>query len=119
MTTFESRIRVDSNRGFFDSLETDILSAAFERAWAFVGSDPGLEGLEVSKRQSELARCLMALEKLGETNPTSLANAAIRMLHQRHARMRFLNHRDRAEKMARKLTPLYDQNRQPPLIKPS
>jgi hypothetical protein len=113
MTTFESRIRVDFNRGFFDSVETDILSAAFERAWAFVGSDPGLEGLEVSKRQSELARCLMALEKLGETNPTSLANAAIRMLHQRHAGKRFLNHRDRAEKMARKLTPLYDQNRQP------
>ena len=82
MTTFESRIHLDFNRGFFDSVETDILSAAFERAWAFVESDPGLEGLEVSKRQSELARCLMALEKLGETNPTSLANAAIRMLHQ-------------------------------------
>jgi hypothetical protein len=55
----------------------------------------------------------MALEKLGETNPTSLANAAIRMLHQRHAQKRYLNQRDHAEKMARKLTPLYDQNRQP------
>jgi hypothetical protein len=76
MTTFESRIRLDFDRGFFDSVETDILWAAFEKAWAFVESDPGLEGLEVSKRQSELARCLMALEKLGETNPTSLANAA-------------------------------------------
>ena len=80
MTIFESGIRLDFNRGFFDSVETDILCAAFERAWAFVGSDPGLEGLEVSKRQSELAGCLMALQKLGETNPTSLANTAIRML---------------------------------------
>jgi hypothetical protein len=97
MTTFGSGIPLDFNRGFFDSVETDILSAAFERAWAFVESDPGLEGLEVSKRQSELARCLMALEKLGETNPTSLANAAIRMLHQRHAQKRYLNQRDRAE----------------------
>jgi hypothetical protein len=113
MTTFESRIRLDFNRGFFDSVETDILCAAFEKAWAFVESDPGLEGLEVSKRQSELARCVMALEKLGETNPTSLANAAIRMLHQRHAQKRSLNHRDRAEKMVGKLTPRYDQNRQP------
>jgi hypothetical protein len=112
MTTFESRIRLDFNRGFFDSVETDILCAAFEKAWAFVESDPGLEGLEVSKRQSELARCLMALEKLGETNPTSLANAAKRTLHQRHAQKRSLNHRDRAEKMVGKLTPRYDQNRQ-------
>jgi hypothetical protein len=92
MTAFESRIHPDFDGGFFDSVETDILCAAFERAWAFVGSDPSLEGLEVSKRQSELANCLMALEKLGETNPTSLANAAIRMLHQRHARKRFLTH---------------------------
>ena len=113
MTTFESRIHLDFNRGFFDSVETDILCAAFERAWAFVESDPGFEGLEVSKRQSELARCLMALQKLGETNPTSLANAAIRMLHQRHAQKRFLNQRHRAEKMVGTLTPLYDQNRQP------
>ena len=113
MTTFESRIRLDLNRGLFDSVATDNLCAAFERAWAFVGSDPSLEGLEVSKRQSELAGCLMALEKLGKTNPTSLANAAIRMLRQRHAQKRFLNHRDRAEKMVGKLTPLYDRNRQP------
>ena len=28
MTTFGSRIRLDFNRGFFDSVETDILSAA-------------------------------------------------------------------------------------------
>jgi hypothetical protein len=57
-----------------------------ERAWAFVESDPGLEGLAVAKRQSELARCLMALEKRGETNPTSLANAGIAMLRARHQR---------------------------------
>jgi hypothetical protein len=113
MTTFESRIPLDFNRGFFDFVEADILCAAFERAWAFVGSDPSLEGLEVSKRQSELAGCLMALQKFGETNPTSLANAAIRMLHQRHTQKRFLNQRDRAEKMVGTLTPLYDQNRQP------
>ena len=43
-------------------------------------------GAAQPNRQSELARCLMALLKLGETNPTSLANSAIRALHQRHSR---------------------------------
>jgi hypothetical protein len=113
MTTLESAIPLDLDRGAFDSAETDILSIAFEKAWAFVEFDPMLGILEAADRRGELARCLMALEKLGETNPTSLANAAIRMLHQRHAQKRSLNHRDRAEKMAGKLTPLYDQNRQP------
>jgi hypothetical protein len=36
--------------------------------------------LEAPERRSELARCLMALIKLGETDPTSLANAGIAML---------------------------------------
>jgi hypothetical protein len=79
---------LDLDRTFFDSNDTGILGAAFDKAWAFVESDPSLEVLEVSKRQSELARCLMALEKLGETNPTSLANAAIAMLRARHQRKR-------------------------------
>ncbi len=75
---------LDLDRSVFDSKDTRILSAAFERAWVFVESDPNLEVLAVSQRQSELARCLMALEKLGETNPTSLANAEIALLWARH-----------------------------------
>ena len=54
---------------------------AFEKAWAFVEFDPMLGVLR--NRRAELARCLMALLKRGETNPTWLANSAIRMLHQR------------------------------------
>jgi hypothetical protein len=80
MTTLESAIPLDLNRSFFDSVETDILSIAFEKAWAFVEFDPMLGVLEASERQSQLARCLMALLKLGETDPTSLANSAIKML---------------------------------------
>lgn len=71
---------LDSGGSFFDSAEADLLSMAFEKAWAFVEFDPMLEALEASERQSQLARCLMALLKLGETDPTSLANSAIKML---------------------------------------
>jgi hypothetical protein len=67
-------------QGFFDSAETEILSIAFEKAWAFVEFDPMLGVLEASEKQSQLARCLMALLKLGETDSTSLANSAIKML---------------------------------------
>jgi hypothetical protein len=49
MTIFESGIRLDFNRGFFDSVETDILCAAFERAWAFVESDPSLGSVDNKK----------------------------------------------------------------------
>ena len=64
----------------FDSAETEILSMAFEKAWAFVEFDPMLAVLEASEKQSQLARCLMALLKLGETVPTPLANSGIKML---------------------------------------
>ncbi len=49
-------------------------------------SDPVLKLLEMSRRQAELPRCLMTLEKLGEINPTSLANAGIAMLGAKHER---------------------------------
>jgi hypothetical protein len=80
MTSLETITPIDLGRSVYDSNDTRILSAAFEKAWVFVKSDPALEALEAPKRQSELARCLMALIKLGETNPTSLANAGIAML---------------------------------------
>jgi len=67
-------------QGAFDSAETEILSMAFEKAWALVEFDPMLGVLEASEKQSQLARCLMALLKLGETDPTPLANSAIQML---------------------------------------
>jgi hypothetical protein len=85
MTTIETATSLDLGRDFFDSAETEILSTAFEKAWAFVEFDPMLGVLGASKRQSELARRLMALLKLGETRPTSLANSAIQVLHQRQS----------------------------------
>ena len=80
MTTFKTTTPLNLGRDFFDSAETEILSMAFEKAWAFVEFDPMLGVLEASERQSQLARCLMAVLKLGETDPTSLANSAIKML---------------------------------------
>ena len=59
MTTLESAIALDLDRGFFDSVETDILSIAFEKAWAFVEFDPMLGVLEVANRRAELARCAL------------------------------------------------------------
>jgi hypothetical protein len=91
MTSLETMTTLDLDRSVFDSNDMRILSAAFERAWAFVAFDPRLEGLEKSRRQSELARCLMTLEKFGETNPTSLANAGIAMLRARHQRRPLIN----------------------------
>jgi len=80
MASFKTAAPLDSGGNFFDSAETEILSMAFEKAWAFVEFDPMLEVLEASERKSQLARCLMALLKLGESDPTSLANSAIKML---------------------------------------
>lgn len=42
MNSLETRTAIDSERGAFDSHETRILSAAFEKAWAFVEFDPEL-----------------------------------------------------------------------------
>jgi hypothetical protein len=90
MTSLESVIPFDLDRRFFDPAEIEILSAAFGKAWAFVEFDPKLGVLEASKRQSELARYLMALLKLGEMNPILLANSAIRLLHERHVQERLV-----------------------------
>jgi len=67
-------------QGVFDSAETETLGTAFEKAWAFVEFDPMLALWNASERQAQLARCLMALLKQGETDPTPLANSAIKML---------------------------------------
>jgi hypothetical protein len=77
-TVMTTTTPLDLNQGFFDSTETEILSMAFQKAWAFVEFDPMLGGLEASAKRSQLARCLMTLFKLGETDPTSLANSAIK-----------------------------------------
>lgn len=75
---------LELERSVFDSEETRVLSAAFERAWAYVEFDPPLGALEEWKRQSELARCLMALLKLGDDDPVILANSGIALLHKIH-----------------------------------
>ena len=80
MTSFKVTTPLNLGRDFFDSAETEILSTAFVKAWAFVEFDPMLGVLDASERQSRLARCLMSLLKLGETDPTPLANSGIKML---------------------------------------
>ena len=74
---------LELERSVFDANETQILSAAFEKAWAYVQFDL-LGVLGMWERQSELARCLMALLKLGDDNPVSLANCGIALLRKIH-----------------------------------
>lgn len=81
VTFLETVTPLELERSVFDSDETRILSAAFERAWAYVQFDPMLGVLEAWERQAELARCLMVLLKLGDNNPVSLANSGIALLH--------------------------------------
>ncbi len=78
---------LELERSVFDSSETEILSAAFAKAWAYVETDPTLDIVEASERQSELARCLMAILKLGDWNPTSIANSAIALMRKNHSRI--------------------------------
>lgn len=80
MTSLDAVTSLELERSVFDSDDTRILSAAFEKAWTYVQFDPMLDVLEAWERQSELARCLMALLKLGNDNPVSLANSAIALL---------------------------------------
>jgi hypothetical protein len=77
---FDAVTPLQMERSVFDSAEIRILSSAFEKAWGYVEFDPTLGVLAASERQSELARCLMAILKFGETNPTSLANSGIALL---------------------------------------
>jgi hypothetical protein len=78
---------LELERSVFDSSETEILSAAFARAWAYVEFDPTLGMLQAVERQSELARCLMAILKLGDCNPTSIANSAIALMRKNQSRI--------------------------------
>ena len=79
---------LELERSVFDSAETEILSAAFAKAWAYVEFDPSLGMLEAWERQSELARSLMAILKLGDSNPTSIANSAIALMQKNQSRIR-------------------------------
>jgi hypothetical protein len=78
---------LELERSVFDSAETEILSRAFAKAWTYVEFDPTLGMLEVWERQAELARCLMAVLKLGDSNPTSIANSAIALLRKSQSRI--------------------------------
>jgi hypothetical protein len=80
IVTAEAVSSLELERSIFDSSETEILSAAFGKAWAYVEFDPSLGMLQACERQSELARCLMAVLKLGDCNPTSIANSAIALM---------------------------------------
>src|SRR5262249_24209339 len=78
---------LELERSIFDSSETEIMSAAFAKAWSYVEFDPTLGMLEACERQSELARCLMAILKLGDCNPTSIANSAIALMRKNQSRV--------------------------------
>ena len=78
---------LELERSVFDSSETDILSAAFARAWAYVEFDPTLGMLDVGERQAELARCVMAILKLGDCNSISIANSAIALMRKNQSRI--------------------------------
>ena len=78
---------LELERSVFDSSETEILSAAFSKAWAYVEFDSTLGMLDARERQSELARCLMAILKLGDGNPTSIANSAIALMRKNQSRI--------------------------------
>jgi hypothetical protein len=81
MTALDTVTSLELERSVFDSDEARILSIAFEKAWTYVQFDPTLGFLEGWERQSELARCLMRLLKLGNDNPVALANSGIALLH--------------------------------------
>jgi hypothetical protein len=78
---------LELERSVFDSSETEILSVAFAKAWGYVEFDPTLGMLDACERQSELARCLMAILKLGDSNPTSIANSAIALMRKNQSRI--------------------------------
>jgi hypothetical protein len=77
---------LELERSIFDSSETEILSVAFAKAWVYVEFDPMLGVLQVHERQSELARCIMTILKLGDSNPTSIANSAIALMRKNQSR---------------------------------
>jgi len=79
---------LELERSVFDSAETEILSAAFAKAWAYVEFDLSLGMLEAWERQSELSRSLMAILKLGDSNPISIANSAIALMQKNQSRIR-------------------------------
>lgn len=79
---------LELERSIFDSSETEILSAAFLKAWTYVEFDPMLGMLQACERQSELARCLMTILKLGDRNATSIANSAISLMRKNLSRSR-------------------------------
>lgn len=78
---------LELERSIFDSSETEILSDAFAKAWAYVEFDPTLGILQADERQAELARCVMAILKLGDCNPTSIANSAIALMRKNQSRV--------------------------------
>jgi hypothetical protein len=77
---------LELERSVFDSAETEILSKAFAKAWAYVECDPTFGKIEAWERQSELARSLMAILKLGESNPIYIANSAIALMRKNQSR---------------------------------
>jgi hypothetical protein len=60
-----------------DRETADLVSAAFEKSWAFVTTDPKLADDDLERMRLQLARHLQSLVRNGERDLWRLANGAI------------------------------------------
>ena len=56
---------------------TDLVSAAFDKSWQFVKTDPELAHVDMDRKRAQLARHLTYLAQNGERDLWRLANRAI------------------------------------------
>jgi hypothetical protein len=65
------------NSDTLDSETADLVSAAFEKSWGFVTTDPKLADDDMETMRIRLSRHLQSLAKNGERDVWRLANGAI------------------------------------------
>jgi hypothetical protein len=65
------------NSDKLDRETADLVSAAFEKSWGFVTTDPKLADDDMETMRIRLSRHLQSLAKNGERNVWRLANGAI------------------------------------------
>jgi hypothetical protein len=82
--------------------EIQLLSAALDRAWAFVEKS-GEFGMDAPEHcRSSLAIHVMAIARTGERDPLRLANSAIQRYRQQRAQQFAAANRKRADESAAK-----------------
>jgi hypothetical protein len=65
------------NNETLDRETAELVSAAFEKSWAFVATDPKLADDDMEAMRARLSRHLRSLAENGERNLWRLANGAI------------------------------------------